>query len=54
MDEHLETHSCKWQLYCVCDGHGGVGAAHYVEDQLIETLKKLLPRGPQPDMETQG
>eukprot|EP00803_Ostreobium_quekettii_P010147 evm.model.scf_533.4 EVM.evm.TU.scf_533.4 scf_533:60513-66608(+) len=52
VDESIETSACVWKLYCVCDGHGGVGAARFVQEQLITSLRRLLPRGPQPDLDS--
>lgn len=49
----VETPSCQWKIFCVCDGHGGPGAAKYVEEQLVQRLRRLLPPGPQPAMDTE-
>ncbi|CAD7705035.1 unnamed protein product [Ostreobium quekettii] len=38
----------SWSMYCVCDGHTGVTAAHYVRDALCPVLGALLPDTPLP------
>lgn len=38
-----------WSLYCVCDGHTGVGAADFVKDNLWNSLAPLLPKCPLPE-----
>eukprot|EP00803_Ostreobium_quekettii_P008420 evm.model.scf_173.1 EVM.evm.TU.scf_173.1 scf_173:4518-8561(+) len=44
----------EWSLYCVCDGHGGAGAANYVRAHLRKVLSPLLPKAPPPPARTKG
>lgn len=42
--ENWELGSCSWKVFCVCDGHGGAGAAEFVESNLLNVLGMHLPR----------
>ncbi|CAD7702701.1 unnamed protein product, partial [Ostreobium quekettii] len=40
-----------WDLFCVCDGHAGSGAAKFVRRHLWSVLGPLLPRSCPPSCE---
>ncbi|GMH43107.1 hypothetical protein BSKO_11029 [Bryopsis sp. KO-2023] len=42
--ENWELGECSWKIFCVCDGHGGPGAAEFVERNLLNTLGLHLPK----------
>eukprot|EP00210_Caulerpa_lentillifera_P007469 g7139.t1 len=42
----------KWDLFCLCDGHGGREAADFALANLPSLLASSLPTGPTPDTDT--
>ena len=44
----------KWDLFCVCDGHGGPEAAQFTKANLPGLIAARLPKGPAPETETEG
>lgn len=44
----------KWDLFCVCDGHGGPEAADFVRINLPSLIAARLPKGPPPETESEG
>lgn len=42
----------KWDLFCICDGHGGPEAADFVKINLPGLIAAGLPRGPPPETDS--
>lgn len=42
----------KWDLFCLCDGHGGREAADFAKANLPSLIAGSLPTGTLPDTET--
>ena len=43
----LETYTkgeLEWDVYCLCDGHGGAEAAQYIQSHLTDALRFRLPQ----------
>lgn len=43
----------KWDLFCVCDGHGGPEAANFTRINLPGLIAPGLPKGPPPEIESE-
>ncbi|CAD7696090.1 unnamed protein product [Ostreobium quekettii] len=44
----------EWSFYCMCDGHGGAGAASFVRANMGKVLGPMVPKTPLPDIESPG
>jgi len=42
----------KWDLFCICDGHGGPEAADFVKINLPGLIASGLPKGPPPETDS--
>lgn len=52
--EEWRIGDCSWHLFSVCDGHGGAGAAEFIEKNLQNVLGPRLPKGAPPPWHTPG
>eukprot|EP00210_Caulerpa_lentillifera_P008914 g8505.t1 len=41
--EDVSIGDLNWSIYCICDGHGGVSAAHFVRGAILNLLQEHLP-----------
>lgn len=44
----------KWDMFCICDGHGGPEAAEFAKTNLPAFIVTGLPKGPPPEAESEG